>query len=149
MRIFLRSPRMFFVICLPRPPANKLMVWLWSLHQVQLQLIFLCAVLKINSPHSLPAQFKACLLQTVCLSLYINIFREKRKFVTKVYRKKTVSGVYTNFNSFIPETYKTGLIESLLLRCRNLCSYFVKFHHKINILKSIFYKNSYPRDFAE
>ena len=43
--------------------------------------------------------------------LDINIFREKGKFVTNVYRKKTFSGVYTNFNSFIPETYKTGLIK--------------------------------------
>ena len=81
--------------------------------------------------------------------LDINIFREKGKFVTNVYRKKTFSGVYTNFNSFIPETYKTGLIESLLFRCFNLCSDFVKFHHEINILKSILYKNSYPRDFVE
>ena len=37
--------------------------------------------------------------------LYINIFREKGKFVTYVYQKKTFSGVYTNFNCFIPETY--------------------------------------------
>ena len=44
--------------------------------------------------------------------LDINIFREKRKFITNVYQQKTFSGVYTNFNSFIPETYKTGLIES-------------------------------------
>ena len=42
--------------------------------------------------------------------LDVNIFREKGKFVTNVYRKKTFSGVYTNFDSFILETYKTGLI---------------------------------------
>ena len=81
--------------------------------------------------------------------LDINIFREKGKFVTNVYWKKNFSGVYTNFNSFIPETYKTGLIASLLFRCFNWCSDFVKFHHKINILKSILYKNSCPRDFVD
>ena len=43
--------------------------------------------------------------------LDINIFREKGKFVTNVYRKRTFSGVYINFDSFIPETYKTGLIQ--------------------------------------
>ena len=42
--------------------------------------------------------------------LDINIFREKGKLVTKVYREKTFSGFYINFNSLIPETYKTGLI---------------------------------------
>ena len=79
--------------------------------------------------------------------LDINIFHEKGKFVTNA--KKTFSGVYTNFNSFIPEIYKTDLIKSLLFRCFNLCSDFVKFHHEINILKSILYKNSYPRDFVD
>ena len=52
--------------------------------------------------------------------LDINIYCEKGKFVTNVCRKKILSGVYTNFNSFIPETYKTTLIKSLLLRCFNL-----------------------------
>ena len=85
-----------------------------------------------------------------CLSfLDINIFHEKGKFVTNIYGKKTFTGVYTILNSFIPETYKTGLIESLLFPCFNLCSDFVKFHHEINILKGILYKNSYPRDFVD
>ena len=40
-----------------------------------------------------------------CLSLLdINIVREKGKFVTNVYRKRIVSGVYTNFDRLIPET---------------------------------------------
>ena len=60
-----------------------------------------------------------------------------------------MSGVYTNFNSFIPETYESGLIKSLLFRCFNFCLYFVKFHHEINILKSILNKNCYPRDFVD
>ena len=38
--------------------------------------------------------------------LDINIFRENDKFATNVYIK-----------SFIPETYKIGLIKSLLFRC--------------------------------
>ena len=46
--------------------------------------------------------------------LEINIYREKGKFVTNVYWKKTFSGVLTNFSSFMPETYKTDLIKSLL-----------------------------------
>ena len=78
-----------------------------------------------------------------CLSfLDVNILREKGKFVSNVYRKKTFSG-------FIPETYKTVLIKSLLFRCFNLCSDFMKFHHEINILKVILYKNSYPCDFVD
>ena len=81
--------------------------------------------------------------------LDINIFCEKGKFVTNVYREKTLCGVCTNFNSFIPEIYKTDFIESLLLRCFNLYSDFVKFHHEINILKGLLHKNKYPHDFVD
>ena len=59
----------------------------------------------------------------------VNIFRENDKFATNDYRKKTFSGVYINFKSFIPEPYKIGLIKSLIFRCFSLCSDFIKFHH--------------------
>ena len=35
-------------------------------------------------------------------------------FCTSLYRKPTFSGLYTNFNSFMPDTYKKGLIYTLL-----------------------------------
>ena len=73
----------------------------------------------------------------VCLCLDINIFRENDKFATNVYKKKSFSGVYTNFKSFIPETYKIGLIKSLFFRSFSWCSDFIKFHHEIGKLKSI------------
>ena len=37
---------------------------------------------------------------------------EKKAFETSVYTKSTFSGVFTNFKSFIPMTYKTGLLET-------------------------------------
>ena len=43
---------------------------------------------------------------------------------------------------------KTGLIKSHLFQCFSLCLDFVKFHHKVNVLKSILYKNNYPPDFV-
>ena len=81
--------------------------------------------------------------------LDINIFCENDKFATNVYRKKTFSGVYTNFKSFIPETYKIGLIKSLLFPCFSLCSDFIKFHHEIDRLKGILYNNSYQCDLVK
>ena len=38
--------------------------------------------------------------------LDITITRENNKFVTSVYRKPTFSGVFTNFESFIPEMHE-------------------------------------------
>ena len=54
--------------------------------------------------------------------LDIKISRENNKFVTSVYRKPTFSAVLTNFESFIPDICKSGLIETLLHRSFRLCS---------------------------
>ena len=81
--------------------------------------------------------------------LDVNLFCEKIKFVTSVYRKKIFSGVYTNFNCFIPKIFKTGLIKWLLFRCFSLCLDFVKLHHEMKTLKNILCKNSYPCDYVD
>ena len=81
--------------------------------------------------------------------LNVKFFRENEKFVTNVYRKMTFSVVYTNFKSFIPETYKIGLIKSLLFWCSSLCSDFIKFHHEIDKLNSVLYKNSHLRHIVD
>ena len=72
--------------------------------------------------------------------LDVKIFRENDKFVTSVFRKETFSGVYTNFISFIPLEYKFGLVHTLLNRCFNLSSDFLKFHHEVDKLKKILSK---------
>ena len=64
-----------------------------------------------------------------------NIDLQLTSIEKRLYRK-----VYTNFKSLI------GLIILLLFRCLSLCSDFIKFHHEIDKLKSIFYRKSYPRD---
>ena len=91
-----------------------------------------------NIKFSIEKEEDGCLL-----FLNVNIFRENDKFATNVYIKITFRGVYINFKSFIPETYKIGLIKSLLFWCFSLCSDFIKFHHEIDKLKSILFKKSY------
>ena len=81
--------------------------------------------------------------------LDVKIFRENDKFVTSVFRKETFSGVYTNFISFIPLEYKFGLVHTLLNRCFNLSSDFLKFHHEVDKLKKILSKNAHPRKFID
>ena len=70
------------------------------------------------------------------------ISRENNKFVTSVYRKSTFSGVFKNFESFIPDMHKRGLAETLLHRSFRLCSNYENFHRKIETLKSIFKHNN-------
>ena len=46
--------------------------------------------------------------------LDISITRSDNKLFTSLYRKKTFSGVYMNYNSFLPTNCKKGLIDTLL-----------------------------------
>ena len=45
-----------------------------------------------------------------------NVICEQGKFTTSIYQKPTFSGVYTNFDSFLPNNYKIGMIYTLLNR---------------------------------
>ena len=67
--------------------------------------------------------------------LDIKINRDNNRFLSSVYRKPTFSGVFTNFDSYIPLSYKSGLISSLLYRAFKLCSNFDIFQQEIIFLK--------------
>ena len=79
--------------------------------------------------------------------LDVEVSRQQGKFVTSVYRKPTFSGVYTHFDSFLPEVYKVGMIYTLAYRCFKICSDWTKFHEELNFLKQVFLKNGYPLSF--
>ena len=74
----------------------------------------------------------------------MTVFRDASKFSSSVHRKDTFSGVYTNYRSFMPETYKKGLVSTLLYRAFMICSSFQSLHQEIERLKNIFSKNGYP-----
>ena len=66
----------------------------------------------LNSRHNnMKFAFKVEQNDKLCF-LDIKISRDGNKFETSLYRKPTFSGIYTNFNCFIPMTYKCGLIHS-------------------------------------
>ena len=64
--------------------------------------------------------------------------------MTSVYRKPTFSGVYTNYNSFLPQIYKTGLVHTLLFRLYTICSDWNMVHREIEHLKLVMKRNAYP-----
>ena len=65
-------------------------------------------------------------------------------FTTTVYHKPTFSGVYSNFNSFIDDEYKHGLIFTLLFWIFLIVLDFSKFYEEVNYLKNVVKKNSFP-----
>ena len=76
--------------------------------------------------------------------LDVKITRGSNGFSTSVFRKATFSDVFTNFDSFIFESYKTGLIFTLLFRCFTICSDMQSFHLEVEQLRQIFKCNNYP-----
>ena len=77
-------------------------------------------------------------------SLDIKIIRNGNRLITSIFRKTAFSGafatfseVFKNFNSFIPVTYKFGLVYTLLHRSFRLCSTYENFHEDIVTLKNI------------
>ena len=70
-------------------------------------------------------------------------------FTTNIYRKQTFSGLYTNFHSFIPESYKKGLLLTLLFRTYSICSDWSKIHNEIVNLKNIMLKNNFSSRFTD
>ena len=81
--------------------------------------------------------------------LDIKMNRDNNRFLTYVYRKPTFSGVFNNFDSYIPLSYKSWLVSSLLYGAFKLCSNFQIFHKEIIHLKDIFKRNGYPSNFID
>ncbi len=81
--------------------------------------------------------------------LDVLVSRDGSHMTTSLYRKPTFSGLYTNFNSFISEKYKTGLIYCLLFRIFTLTVDWAKFHEEVKYLSEIFRKNKYPQHFFD
>ena len=75
--------------------------------------------------------------------LDITISCKNKKFVT-VYCIPTYRRLFTNFESFIPDIHKGGLIEAFFHRSFSLCYSYENFHWEIETLKSIFKHNNYP-----
>ena len=73
----------------------------------------------------------------------------KESFFTSVCRKPTFSGVFTNYESFIPTYQKRGLLHTSLHRSFSICCDFKTFHFEIDHLKTILIKNNYPLNFID
>ena len=67
--------------------------------------------------------------------LDVKIFRENGKFITSIFRKEALSGVYTNLISFISLDCKFGLVYTFLNCCFNLSSDFLKSHYEENFVE--------------
>ena len=66
-------------------------------------------------------------------------------FITSVYRKKTFTGLLTNYFSFTPFKYKLGLIKTLIDRAYKINNTTQGFHNDIKNLSEILKPNMFPK----
>ena len=70
------------------------------------------------------------------------------QFLTSVYRKPTWSGLYMSYHSFVPLSYKRGLVKTLYSRAYRICSP-SKLQTELSTIKATLLSNGYPLDFIE
>ena len=49
--------------------------------------------------------------------LDVKLILKQGKLTTSVYQRAILSGVYTHFDGFLPDTYKISMISTLVNRC--------------------------------
>ena len=74
--------------------------------------------------------------------LAVKITLQNKWFVTSIF--PIFSGIFTNYNSFIFDTYKIGLVHMLLFWFCKICSRMENFHTEVEHLRSNFKCNNYP-----
>ena len=62
----------------------------------------------------------------------VKITRHNQSFKASVHRKPTFNGVFTHYESYLDESYKQILIDTLLFRCFLICSDYTSFHLKLS-----------------
>ena len=76
--------------------------------------------------------------------LDIDISRSESKFATSVDRRPTFTGLFTKFQSFIPNTYKQNLVSCLIHRIFIFCSSYENFHTQLKVVRKLFNLNGFP-----
>jgi hypothetical protein len=76
--------------------------------------------------------------------LDILITKEDNKIKTSVYRKKTFTGLGTNFYSFTYFKYKLNSLQTVMHRAYKVCSDWVTYTKEMDFLTTYFSNNSYP-----
>ena len=70
---------------------------------------------------------------------------EDNQLETTVYRKKTNNGIYMNWNSHSPQSWKIGTLKNLIRRAAMICSQPEDLQREINHLEKVFCEtNEYP-----
>ena len=84
--------------------------------------------------------------QIAFLDVSIRRYTDSSSLKTDIYRKKTDTNIYINWNSFAPNIWKIGTLKGLLRRAYKICSEKEWADKEVNYLKQVFINvNQYPK----
>ena len=66
-----------------------------------------------------------------------------------IFHKTTAIGLFTNYLSFTPLSYKIGLVKTLIHRAFKICSNWCLFQDEVHNIKKCLEKNSYQMNFID
>ena len=73
------------------------------------------------------------------------LLREGQNIITTVCRKVTDPGIYLNWNSFCPQSWKRGTLKSLIQRAHLICSTEDLLKTELNHIQKVFLEiNDFP-----
>ena len=81
--------------------------------------------------------------------LDVLVNNDKDVFSTSLYRKKTFTGLYTDFSSLSPTKYKINLVRVLIYRAFHICSSYHNFHEEIVRIKKILTDNCFSKSLID
>jgi hypothetical protein len=76
--------------------------------------------------------------------LDVKIIRERTKYQTTIFRKKTHTGQLLHWHSCQANKYKVGLIRTLTFRALSICSSKMLLNEQCKIIESMLTTNGYP-----
>ena len=81
--------------------------------------------------------------------LDVLVKEESHSLSTSLYRKKTFTGLYTDFASVAPIKYKTNLVSVRVYRAFDICSTYQTFHEEMIKVKTILSENCFPKSIVD
>ena len=78
------------------------------------------------------------------LSFLDILISNKKNLQTSVFHKKTYTGLVLNYFSFVPDSYKYGLVKTLIDRMYRINNSWTSFDIDLKKLKEVLRKNQYP-----
>ena len=81
--------------------------------------------------------------------LDVLVTHEQTDFSTSLYRKKTITGLYTDYASLAPDKYKINLVRILVFRAFHICSTYMNFHYELIRFEIMLTENCFPRSIID